>query len=166
MRKIIVSTVVILALAFTTQAQDKKAKRSPEERAKVQSEKMKEGLKLSDAQQKQIEELKLKTAQAVKPYRQEQKEIQSKMRAVNKASEEEIKAVLSAEQIVQIDAIKAKSKENQKAYKVQQEELKRKLRELHTAEQEQLKSILSKKQYERYLEQRQNAKMEKKKGRS
>ncbi len=83
---------------------------SAEDKAKMQSMRLKEVLKLSDAQQKQIEQLKLQTARERMAFREKILANREMKRELEKKRQEEINAVLTAEQRLKIDAINARIK--------------------------------------------------------
>ncbi|MES2628782.1 MAG: hypothetical protein V4616_07415 [Bacteroidota bacterium] len=159
MKKIVSAMVVMVALSLGATAQHKHERKTPEVRAKEQAEKLKDELNLSADQQRQIEQLKLNTANAAKPYRQEQKELKKRLKEIHKAKDEQIRALLSAEQQLKMAEISKNAKEQAKEAKKQGLESHRQLKDLHHNEQAQLKSILSKKQYEKYLENKQGKKL-------
>lgn len=152
MKKIVLCLLTLFALSFNLGAQDRTAPKDPKQRATEQTARLKEELKLSDAQLQKIQELRLKTIEQSQPIRMEAKAIKEKSKEIARKREEQINAILSEEQRRQIAEIRNSSKESQKALKTEKMAIKQRLIEIRKEEKEQMKSILSEKQYKKYME--------------
>ena len=69
-RKITVLLVMLFALMVNTQAQQGQGRRSPEERAKMMAQRVTDSLKLSPAQQKDLEAVYLESNQSMAKLRE------------------------------------------------------------------------------------------------
>ncbi|UZD21453.1 DUF4890 domain-containing protein [Algoriphagus halophytocola] len=114
MNKWILATGMMVMISLGTMAQKRGGDRpSPEQRAKMSTEKMAEQLQLSEEQQKQILEINLEYAKkreaemAERKAEAEERRAQMQaMRAEMKAQDEEIQLVLTEEQRAQWIALK------------------------------------------------------------
>lgn len=116
---------LILLSATTVFAQNQKSgkgqgKATPEERAKRQTDKMKESLSLTSAQEPKVSAINLKYAKKMEDVRKvsDTAAQRKSAQALNKQKEGELKTVLTAEQfklyLKQVEELKAMRREQQK----------------------------------------------------
>ena len=117
--KKLMMTVALVAITLGAQAQEKE-KRTPEERAKAQTERMTKELGLSADQAAKLEPINLKYAQEGAALRAEYEAQREAMRKEGKgrklveAHDAEVKPILTPEQYEKWQALKAEKKEKMK----------------------------------------------------
>jgi hypothetical protein len=97
---IIVLILALLTISLSGYAQDKepKVKKSPEERAKISTEKMKTSLNLSDEQSSRIYDLKLQSIKDQKEFKERKSKLNSDRRKKGSEYKNSMKSILTEEQ--------------------------------------------------------------------
>lgn len=112
-RLLVVLFASLMAFAVTAQPSPKgKGQKTPEERAKKQTELMKQELKLTDAQAAQVDKINIKYAIEKDKLEQEMK---AKKKAMYDQKNAELKAVLTPEQFPLLEQYREKRKQERKA---------------------------------------------------
>ncbi|MFT4024829.1 MAG: hypothetical protein QM664_13720 [Flavihumibacter sp.] len=122
MKKLIIVLCFIISAGIAVAQEPGGGHKTPEERAKAQSEKMKSELKLTDDQYTKIYDLNLKYAKKSDEIRSGSNDRTAKMKAVTDAMDEkdkEIKGILDAGQYEKYEAMKAEQKEKMKEHRRQ-----------------------------------------------
>lgn len=111
-RLLVVLVATMMAFAISAQQQGKgKGHKTPEERAKKQTECMKTDLQLTDVQAAQVEKINTKYAIESDKLKQEMKE---KRKAQSTQKNAELKSVLTPEQYTKLEQIREKKKAERK----------------------------------------------------
>lgn len=112
MKKIILTLGLMASIGLSAMAQQRGGERpSPEQRATKMTEKMAEELSLTADQKKQVLEINLAQAKKMDQERQDQMKANEARKAEMKKQDEQIKAVLTEEQLAKWEEIKLSQKD-------------------------------------------------------
>jgi broad specificity polyphosphatase/5'/3'-nucleotidase SurE len=112
MKKIILTLGLMASIGLSAMAQKRGGERpSPEQRATKMTEKMAEELSLTADQKKQVLEINLAQAKKMDQERQDQMKANEARKAEMKKQDEQIKAVLTEEQLGKWEEIKLEAKD-------------------------------------------------------
>lgn len=111
MKKLAITLVCLFLLIGSVVNAQQRVQRTPEERAKMQTEAMQKGLALTDAQAKQVLDINLLVARKMDSVRTaaagDRDAMMSAMKPLNDLREAKLKAVLTKEQAEKYEANKA-----------------------------------------------------------
>ena len=109
MKRIVVTFIGVMVAATTLMAQEEQAQRTPEERAKEMTTRLKEELNLTDQQSEELYAIHLKYAEerkGVMDAGKEEREAQrTEIKSINDKQKAEMKSVLTEEQVAKLDQL-------------------------------------------------------------
>lgn len=118
MKKLMLSALLLCSVALSF-AQGRFEKRSPKERAEMQTERMAESLKLSDDQKQAVLKVNLAAAEELSKAGDNRKEVFASMQQKN---DEAFKKILTEEQFRQFQVMQKERAEKMKAWKDKRQE--------------------------------------------